>query len=299
MQEIHDGEGFIFLHRKLLHSRVWVNEGLLKVWVWCLLRANHSSRWAVIAAGRGETEIYIKRGQFIFGRKTAARELGMKESTVWDRIRKLAKMGNVNVKSNSSFSMIEVCNYEQYQSGEPGLKAGFTDKPQIPTAVRERKRLKNQLVEHGRADDSDNGPTAVRQPSDTDNNVDNVNNKNTSPRPNGWGLVPVDLVRPMESVCRQLASSRFGPPLFPEAYKFVGLALKGNKRPDAIYDVLKTISHVRPANAWAYGSTALEMENQKRNADEFEAAHKKLKSEKPASNRKRPVPAGVKRIPVA
>ena len=36
-------EGWIKLHRKLLTSNVFDNEKLLKVWIWCLMKATHKN----------------------------------------------------------------------------------------------------------------------------------------------------------------------------------------------------------------------------------------------------------------
>jgi len=65
-----------------MRSRVFQNEGLFKIWMWCLLKANHKGQWIIIKTGRGTTEVWIEPGQFIFGRLTAAKELKMKPSTV-------------------------------------------------------------------------------------------------------------------------------------------------------------------------------------------------------------------------
>jgi uncharacterized phage protein (TIGR02220 family) len=108
-------QGYIKLYRRLLDSRVFQNEGLLKVWVWCLLRANHKGAWVNVKTGKGAKEVWIEPGQFIFGRKSAARDLRMKPSTVWKRIVKLKNMRNLNIDSNTQYSIITIINWEAYQ----------------------------------------------------------------------------------------------------------------------------------------------------------------------------------------
>uniref|UniRef100_A0A6H1ZX57 Uncharacterized protein n=1 Tax=viral metagenome TaxID=1070528 RepID=A0A6H1ZX57_9ZZZZ len=107
--------GYVKLWRKTLDSRIFKNEGLLKVWVWCLMRANHKTNWVSVVTGRGETEVKIEPGQFVFGRKTAAKELRMKEPTVQKRIVKLKNMQNIDIKSITHCSIITIINWDIYQ----------------------------------------------------------------------------------------------------------------------------------------------------------------------------------------
>jgi len=111
----HD-EGWIKLYRKSVHSQVFQNEGLWKVWTWCLLKANHEDNWASIKTGKGNTEVLVKRGQFIFGRKTAAKELKMPGRTVHYRMLKLADMQNLAIQTDTHYSKVTVLNYDAYQS---------------------------------------------------------------------------------------------------------------------------------------------------------------------------------------
>lgn len=111
-----DDEGWISLYRKSIYSQVFQNEGLWKVWTWCLLKANHEDKWVSFKTGRGTAEIFVKRGQFLFGRKTAARELNMKDRTVHKRMLKLKSMRNCDIQSDSHYSVVTILNYDHYQS---------------------------------------------------------------------------------------------------------------------------------------------------------------------------------------
>lgn len=110
--------GWIKLHRKILDSRLFSNEGLFKVWIYCLLRANYHDSWWTVPVGRTETEVFVKRGQFIFGRKSAAKKLKMKPSTLWKRMEKLKDMRNIDIESNTNFSLVSVIKYDSYQGLE-------------------------------------------------------------------------------------------------------------------------------------------------------------------------------------
>jgi hypothetical protein len=104
--------GWIKLYRKLKDSLVFDNPELLKVWIWCLLKATHDDYTQMI----GLQEVELKKGQFIFGRKVAANELKMSESKTYRLIKKLENMQNLNIKANNKFSVITIENWENYQS---------------------------------------------------------------------------------------------------------------------------------------------------------------------------------------
>ena len=110
--------GWVKIYRQLIDSRVFLNEGLLKVWIWCLLKANHQKRWVPIETGKGTTEVEIQPGQFIFGRNRAASELRMKPSTVADRIKKLKNMKNIDIQPDNHYSIISIVNWDVYQADD-------------------------------------------------------------------------------------------------------------------------------------------------------------------------------------
>lgn len=131
-------EGWISLYRKLLNSEIFQNEKLLKVWIWCLLKATHKEHVQLV----GRRKIELQKGQFIYGRKKASEELRMKESTVRDYMSLLKNLQNIDIKSDNKFSIVTIVNWELYQN--------------------EDKK-------------SDNKPTTKRQQKDTNNNVNNIN----------------------------------------------------------------------------------------------------------------------------
>jgi uncharacterized phage protein (TIGR02220 family) len=109
--------GYIKLYRKILDSQVFVHEKTLKIWIWCLLKANFKPKWIDLKIGKGSTEIEVKRGQFIFGRNKAADELNMRSSTVYSHMQKLVRMGNIIMDSNNQYSIVTICKYDSYQKG--------------------------------------------------------------------------------------------------------------------------------------------------------------------------------------
>jgi len=103
-------KGYIKIHRKILDNGVFENGELLKVFVWCILRANTEP--ATIYG------INLKVGQFVTGRNSAAQELRIPPTTVYDRIKKLEQLKYISLKSNTKNTIITVLNYSEYQSVE-------------------------------------------------------------------------------------------------------------------------------------------------------------------------------------
>ena len=147
-----DESGWVKMHRKLACSRVFQNPDLLKVWIWCLLRANHSEVWVTIKTGRGETEVFLKPGQFIFGRKSAAKELRMKPSSIRNRMKKLENMRNLDMQPDTHYTIITITNWSSYQ-----------------------------LVEKKEDSEEDRHRTTKGQPKDTDKNDKNAKKAKYSP----------------------------------------------------------------------------------------------------------------------
>lgn len=109
--------GFITLHRKLLTSSVFDDAELLKMWVWCLLRANHKDTEAVHA----NQIISLKRGQFVTGRFTASQELNITPQKLRSRLEILVRLRQIGIKSTNKYSIITVVNYDFYQTNEKDL----------------------------------------------------------------------------------------------------------------------------------------------------------------------------------
>lgn len=106
-----DSGGWIKLHRKLTESAVFANEKLLKVWIWCLCKASYQPFQTLV----GCQLVDVPGGAFIFGRKKAAEELGIKERTVYDYMRVLEKLRMISINSNNKFSLVTIENWEKYQ----------------------------------------------------------------------------------------------------------------------------------------------------------------------------------------
>lgn len=112
---IADENTWVKLYRKSENSRVFRNEGLWKIWTWCLMRASITERWVTFKTGKGNIEVFLTPGQFVFGRRTAAEKLRMNPNTIWKRMQKLKNMQNLNIQSNRQYSIITINNWDTYQ----------------------------------------------------------------------------------------------------------------------------------------------------------------------------------------
>ena len=137
--------GWIKLYRKIVESRVFHNSDLLKVWIWCMAKATHKEIHVPIKTGRGITDVKLVPGQFVFGRDQAARELNMKSSSVRNRMEKLKKIGNVDMQPDSHYTVVTICNWEQYQAveNEIGQASGQREDNQRTTKGQPKDTYKN------------------------------------------------------------------------------------------------------------------------------------------------------------
>jgi len=144
------GSGFITLHRKLLDSAVFDNPNDLKIWIWCLLRANHASNKVFF----GKDELVVQRGQFVYGRFTASDELKMNPSTIYKILKKLERAGMIEIKSNNKNSLLSIVKYELYQNrdtrGEQQSNNKVTTEEQQSNTNNNVTRINNETKEHTR-----------------------------------------------------------------------------------------------------------------------------------------------------
>lgn len=139
--------GYIKLHRQLLDSLQFQNPNTLKIWIWMLLKATHKEQRVCLKVGKGYTTVELKRGEFIFGRNAANKELNLEPSLIYRVVKVLHNDGTIVVKPNNQYSIITICNYDTY----------------------------NEL-ENNNEQPVNNRRTAGEQPTDTYNNDKNVKN---------------------------------------------------------------------------------------------------------------------------
>lgn len=105
-------KGWVKLHRKILDNGLFADAELLKVFIWCLLKANRSEEDKNVYGAK------LKQGQFLTGRVSASEELFIRPSTVHDRLKRLQRLGYIKLKSTNKYTVITVLRFKQYQVGE-------------------------------------------------------------------------------------------------------------------------------------------------------------------------------------
>lgn len=119
-------QGWIKLYRKILQSKVFQNERLLKLWILCLIKANHDRQYISI---EGVIKpVKVEPGQFITGRFELHRDYhqsrrGYKKLlpspyTAWRWLVSLRDMQMLSIKSFNKYSIISIINWKQYQGNE-------------------------------------------------------------------------------------------------------------------------------------------------------------------------------------
>lgn len=148
-------DGWIKVYRSLLYSEIFQNEKLLKIFIWCLLKANHKENKVML----GKRSIAVKRGQFIFGRAKAAEELNIAPSTVWDYMKVLEDKKTIKIKSNNKYSLVTIENWRLYQKinktsdnklttdQQQNDSSSTTNRQQIDTNKNEKNEKNNIYVE--------------------------------------------------------------------------------------------------------------------------------------------------------
>lgn len=126
MAGVSEHAGWIKLYRQSLDSEVWANAHLWQFWCYCLLRANHKQGWVSVKTGKGDTQVRVEPGQFIFGRFAAANKLKAKPTTIYNRLKRLEKAGNVVTQNKVHYTLVTVCNWAVYQNHEHPLDTHLT-----------------------------------------------------------------------------------------------------------------------------------------------------------------------------
>jgi hypothetical protein len=117
--------GYIKLYRKLLDNPIFQNEKILKVFIWCLLKASYTEHEQLV----GLQKVILHPGQFVYGRLKASEELKIKPSTCNDIITWLKREQIIDIKTNNKFSLITIVNWDLYQVDEEESDSKTDNKP--------------------------------------------------------------------------------------------------------------------------------------------------------------------------
>lgn len=101
-------EGWVKLHRKFISWEWFTTPDMVHLFVYLLLMANREDN-----SWQG---FQVKRGQLITGRKKLSEQTGISERRIRTCLQRLQNTGELTSKTTSKYSIITICNYDDYQS---------------------------------------------------------------------------------------------------------------------------------------------------------------------------------------
>lgn len=107
-------DGWIKLHRCSFEKGWLRNHKMWAFWSYCLIKANHKDKTIIF----NNTEVFLKKGQFIFGSKQASKDLNISRQSLRTIINHLKTMQNITVKPTNKYSIITIINWDIYQNKE-------------------------------------------------------------------------------------------------------------------------------------------------------------------------------------
>jgi len=99
--------GWIKLHRKMMDWEWYTDPKTTHLFIHLILKANHKDK-----SWRG---IHVERGQLITGRIALSEQTGISEKSIRTRLKRLQESNEISIKTASKFSIITICNYDDYQ----------------------------------------------------------------------------------------------------------------------------------------------------------------------------------------
>lgn len=139
-----ENNSWVKLYRKLEEWR-WLDEpNTFCLFIHLLLMANHKdTKW------RGQE---IKKGQLLTGRKQLSERTGLSERTIRTCLTRLKSTSEITIKSTNKFSIISICNWDNYQSKTtsritsypPNKRPANDQQPTTSKNVKNVKKVKNR-----------------------------------------------------------------------------------------------------------------------------------------------------------
>ena len=128
--------GWIKLHRSLLEWEWYDDINVMRVFLHCLLMANHKDK-----KYRGSV---VERGSFLTGRDTLASQTGLTVQQIRTSLNKLKSTNELTIKSSKQGTVIQVVSYDKYQEVTNESTTHQPDSNQIVTTNKKNKNKKNE-----------------------------------------------------------------------------------------------------------------------------------------------------------
>jgi len=122
-----EGESYVPIFRSLLGHRYMKDAAKLQFWVWCLLKATYQEHKILV----GNKTVVLHPGQFVFGRKAAAKELGTTEQKIRTLLNFFSSQEEqkLTIESTKQFSVITVIEYASYVDKAKKANQRFNQQP--------------------------------------------------------------------------------------------------------------------------------------------------------------------------
>ena len=139
-----DKSTWIKFHRKSVSWEWFKDSKTFHVFMYLILMAQFED-----TKFRGQE---IKRGQLMTGRKKISADTGISEQSIRTALSNLKSTNEITIKSTSKYSIITICNYNEYQKRENNINQQINQQiNQRPTSnqpatnhIQEGKELKNE-----------------------------------------------------------------------------------------------------------------------------------------------------------
>ena len=128
--------GWIKLHRSLLDWEWYDDINVMRVFLHCLLMANHKDKRYKGAV--------VERGSFLTGRDTLASQTGLTVQQIRTSLNKLKSTNELTIKSSKQGTVIQVVSYDKYQEVTNESTTHQPDSNQIVTTNKKNKNKKNE-----------------------------------------------------------------------------------------------------------------------------------------------------------
>lgn len=117
--------GWIKIHRKVQDHWIWQDANKFQWWIKLLMLANYTDKKTLI----GGELIECKRGQFITSLSGLSKHFGAGREATRNFLKMLEKEHMINTETNTRYTQITICKYEDYQDKE---HTGNTPKTHAP-----------------------------------------------------------------------------------------------------------------------------------------------------------------------
>lgn len=107
-----ENKGWIKIHRRLLDWEWYNDTNMVRLFLHLLLKANtNDRRWQ----GRE-----VPRGSLVTSRATLEDETGLSQKNIRTCLARLISTGEIEVEATHRFSLVTICNFDNYQESEQG-----------------------------------------------------------------------------------------------------------------------------------------------------------------------------------